>query len=513
MTWAVPKQDAVTLGELGGELYSVSPRDEAHVGDEFIRRGGSVFPPARVTCAAPRRPFGQQESLTQELDEDGALDSGALRLLKQASRATKSFLLDDELQVLQTALEAAKRAAHQLVAAATGRAESDDEEDEDGVDGDQAAVDPALQLQGESIVDVSWHPTLSLLAVAQQDGVVSLYDVASATWETRVMEHPAQTDITSIQWGRFTGGVIAVACRIVGGKVQSIAWDPSGSRVAVSYRSTVSGSRQGVTGQLVAIFSVAWEPFLIFTRRFVCRSGCGDLGDPELDYLCVDCHADRLERRQQQELRKHLAPGSAVTTATASEPELSSLPPSSPKKNRGPRPVNHAKALEDFLRQPREQDANVITREVLFLKREMEMRETSKNQLRKYMIATDGDGPVDPKEWGRYQYGAPKSVPTRDVDEATESAAQLTLFCYWRKRQVEQRIESKRLQLETERQVLKHKKSGVSTRSLSLVSFRGSLKTAVDHVALAVAVNNLQPAARKKHGATLFDAWRSKTSQ
>ncbi|RLN94306.1 hypothetical protein BBJ28_00003838 [Nothophytophthora sp. Chile5] len=461
MTWAVPKQDAVTLGELGGELYSVSPRDEAHVGDEFIRRGGSVFPPARVTCAAPRRPFGQQESLTQEMDEDGALDSGALRLLKQTSRATKSFLLDDELQVLQTALEAAKRAVHQLVAAATGRAESDDEKDEDGVEDDQASVDPALQLQGESIVDVSWHPTLSLLAVAQQDGVVSLYDVASATWETRVLEHPAQTDITSIQWGKFTGEpeLLEVLKPLTSSPFRQVCWNGDGSLLAAFTK----GSRSIVVFD--AIFSRKTElqsPHKLASLHW----------SPTGEYLFVRCRS----------------------LVQANRPlKLSSL--------------------EDFLNQPREQNASIIAREMLFLKREMEMRETSKSQLRKYMIATDGDEPVDPKEWGRYQYGAPKSVPTRDVDEATELAAQRTLFCYWRKRQVKQRIESKRLQLETERQVLKHKKSGMSTRSLSLASFRGSLKTAVDHVALPVAVNNLQPAARKKHGATLFDAWRNKTSQ
>ncbi|KAH7478891.1 hypothetical protein KRP22_011051 [Phytophthora ramorum] len=425
MPWAVPRQDTVTFGELQSELYSVSERDDAHVGDAFIRRGGRVFPSARVASAKPR-PFGQRESLTDEADS--ASDSGALRMMKRSLRAARSFLLDDELAVLHTTLDAAGGAVQRLLKVATG-AEDDQE----------------LQLQdaqdtqnGESIVDLSWHPTRNLLAVAQLDGVVALYHVESAAWDARVLEHPKQMDIGSIEWGKFTGDTLAVACRtgvflwkvpkksgepvlqeilqhpsnagfsqvcwnadgsllaatgkgsrsvvvfdaifsrktelqspyklsslhwsptgeylfvitengvslmwetltwkretwevaagscgwssdgrcllvalrnsalmypyvfqdcppsidaqisspaldfaekelfsldrstsaIVGGKVQSIAWDPSGSRVAVTYRTTATGSHQAGTGELVAIFSVVWEPFLIFTRSGLLR--------------------------------------------------------------------------------------------------------------------------------------------------------------------------------------------------------------------------------------------------
>ncbi|KAG7399853.1 hypothetical protein PHYBOEH_007714 [Phytophthora boehmeriae] len=424
MTWTVPKADAVTLGELGGELYSVSPRDDAHVGDEFVRRGGVVFPPARVASAKPR-PFGQRESLTQEQDEE--LDSGALRLLKRTLKATKTFLMDDELAVLHTAMAVAGGAAQRLLKTVTGAEDEDEEMSEEAQE----------STTGESIVDISWHRTKNLLAVAQLDGVVALYHVATASWDARVLEHPSQMDVTSIEWGRFTGDVLAVACRtgvflwkvpakdgepilqevlkhpankpfhqvcwnadgnllaafakgsrsiivfdaifsqktelqspyklsslhwsptgeylfvttesgvslmwetltwkretwevasggcgwssdgrcllvalrnsallypyvfqdcppsidaqisspaldfaekeifsfdrstsaIVGGRIQNIAWDPSGSRCAVTYR-TASGPHAAEMGQLVAIFSVVWQPFLIFTRSGLLR--------------------------------------------------------------------------------------------------------------------------------------------------------------------------------------------------------------------------------------------------
>ncbi|POM59056.1 hypothetical protein PHPALM_36201 [Phytophthora palmivora] len=413
--WVVPNEDAVTLGELNGELYSVAKRDDAHVGDDFIRRGGCVFPPARVASAKPR-PFGQHESLTEQDEE---LDSGALRLLKRSLKVARSFLLDDELLVLHRALEAAGGALQKLL--------KNEEE-----------LEMELETSsGESIVDLSWHPTRNVLAVAQLDGIVTLYHVESASWDQRVLEHPKQMDIGSIEWGKFTGNTLAVACRtgvflwkvpmkkepvlqeilqhpsntgfshvcwnadgsllaafgkgtksvivfdalfsrttelqspyklsslhwsptgeylfvstessvslmwetltwkretweiaaggcgwssdgrcmmvglrnndllypyifqgcppsidaqisspvldfteqelfsldrstsaIVGGKIQNIAWDPSGSRVAVTYQTTAIGSHQAGTAKLVAIFSVVWEPFLIFTRSGLLR--------------------------------------------------------------------------------------------------------------------------------------------------------------------------------------------------------------------------------------------------
>lgn len=236
MTWAVPNADAVTLGEMDGELLSVSPRDEAHVGDEFVRRGGTVFPPARVVCTKKRRPFGQEESLTSELGDDlaGRNDAGAVKLTKQAVGVLHAFLFDDEQKVIQTVLQSAKAVVTSVL---TG-APDDDEIDDGNVAGEDEEHDRcderkrttnissnsatsaigsrfALKKSSESIAALSWHPTLSLLAVAQRDGVVTFYDLASASWDARVLEHADQTDITSIEWARFSGGVIAVACRCV----------------------------------------------------------------------------------------------------------------------------------------------------------------------------------------------------------------------------------------------------------------------------------------------------------
>lgn len=242
MTWAVPNADAVTLGEMDGELLSVSPRDEAHVGDEFVRRGGAVFPPARVVCTKKRRPFGQEESLTSELGDDlaGRNDAGAVKLAKQAVGVLHAFLFDDEQKVIQTVLQSAKAVVTSVL---TGAPTDDDDElhdDNDAVNNgedvrradeehdryDQRRYSTssnassamtgsrfALKKSSESIAAMSWHPSLSLLAVAQRDGVVAFYDLATATWDGRVLEHVAQTDIMSIEWARFSGGVIAVACR------------------------------------------------------------------------------------------------------------------------------------------------------------------------------------------------------------------------------------------------------------------------------------------------------------
>lgn len=260
MTWAAPNADAVTLGEMDGELLSVSPRDEAHVGDAFTRRGGAVFPPARVTSSKPRRPsvFGrQQASLTRDRssgDGSDAVDAGAVRLARQVVAGVRAFLLDDEQQLLRTVTEHVRVMATKLLAAVTGDAgaEDHDAENESAFFAAAPEADERTALgrrvstsssrfpvhshrRDESIAAMSWHPTLSVLAVAQSDGVVAFYDVGTAAWDARVLAHESQVAITSLEWAACSGGVLAVACRCVGcrsgtgtgtgtGAVGSCAW-------------------------------------------------------------------------------------------------------------------------------------------------------------------------------------------------------------------------------------------------------------------------------------------------
>jgi hypothetical protein len=126
-------------------------------------------------------------------------------------------------------------------------------------------------------------------------------------------------------------------------------------------------------------------------------------------------------------------------------------------------------ALEDFLARPRERSATIVERELEFLQRQLAIRNTSVVQMRKYMVASDSDEQVDPKEWGRYQYGAPRPVPHHTVDRATEIAAQMRLFCSWRQRTVRRRLEAERQRRETERreQTAKSKKKLLRTLSRS----------------------------------------------
>jgi hypothetical protein len=179
--------------------------------------------------------------------------------------------------------------------------------------------------------------------------------------------------------------------------------------------------------------------------RVLCRTGCGDVGDPELDFLCGDCYGDKIEIDKQRALIAYIASklkpkGDEATTDAADEVGVAdSLP-----QRRGPPKVDHRKAFEDFLLRPREAGDTIIARECLFLERELAIRDTSKLQLRRFMIATDLDELVDPKEWGRYQYGAPRDVPRHDVDHATESAAQIKLFCHWRRRTLARRITTRK---------------------------------------------------------------------
>lgn len=238
--------------------------------------------------------------------------------------------------------------------------------------------------------------------------------------------------------------------------------------------------------------------------KALCRAGCGDLGDPELDYLCVDCHGDQIELRQQEEFSKYMAKEAHTTSHGKDD-----MPPSPVRKHRGPRPVDHAKALKDFLHQHREQNPTAAAGELTILKREIAIRETSKKQLRKYMIATDEEAQVDPKEWVRYELGPPQRVPTHDVEEAVKLAAQLKLLCRWRKKVVQKRIEARRQQLEAERLAQKkQKKKGIRAPLLSFRTLRGSSKTAVVH---ASPTKQASGAANKR--GPILSSWKKKPDE
>lgn len=161
-----------------------------------------------------------------------------------------------------------------------------------------------------------------------------------------------------------------------------------------------------------------------------------------------------------------------------------------------------------------------MSRENQFLERELQIRETNKVQLRKYMVATDEGEPVDPKEWSRYKYGAPRDVPRHDVDEATEFAAQIKLFCYWRKRTLRQRIETKRqllLAAEREKQSTAARLFASSAASFKAnKSKRSSLTSGVSTESMAAMVGAMHVPERakemQKRASLLMPAWPKKKS-
>lgn len=80
--------------------------------------------------------------------------------------------------------------------------------------------------------------------------------------------------------------------------------------------------------------------------RILCRSGCGDFGDPELDFLCVDCHGDRVETLQQRELqefiRKKNQAAAAIAQAENAAPGGGNNGVEAPSPTRrGPPSINH----------------------------------------------------------------------------------------------------------------------------------------------------------------------------
>lgn len=84
--------------------------------------------------------------------------------------------------------------------------------------------------------------------------------------------------------------------------------------------------------------------------RILCRSGCGDFGDPELDFLCVDCHDDRVETSQQRKLQEFIRKKNQAAAATAQAENAApgggdnGVKAPSPTR-RGPLSINHQQGM------------------------------------------------------------------------------------------------------------------------------------------------------------------------
>ncbi|KAL7691561.1 hypothetical protein Plhal304r1_c009g0037201 [Plasmopara halstedii] len=220
-----------------------------------------------------------------------------------------------------------------------------------------------------------------------------------------------------------------------------------------------------------------------FRTNANCLTDNGNCGDPKSADVCVDYQVDQAERCQLPELSTIAAKEAKLATS------VQQMSLSSPvKKYTKPQPVNHGKAFNDFLHLHRERIPNVVASELSFFKREIALQEISKKQLQKYMLATDEAKEVDLKEWGRYEIGLPKRVPpTHDVNEIAERAAQLKLYCRWRKRVIQKRVEIRRQQLEAEHLALTKKNTGILVPLLSRRSIWGSSKTVVEGISSVAA--------------------------
>jgi hypothetical protein len=87
----------------------------------------------------------------------------------------------------------------------------------------------------------------------------------------------------------------------------------------------------------VAYFVLCAKVPMSLPPRILCRTGCGDFGDPELDHLCVDCHGDRVEAEKQRDLQEYVR-------QKEHSKQMGSLPTdAAPKTRRGLPSINHQK--------------------------------------------------------------------------------------------------------------------------------------------------------------------------
>lgn len=86
------------------------------------------------------------------------------------------------------------------------------------MDEDLSPPDPnrkAMLPENDTDKLLAWHPHKQMLAVAQPDGTVYIYenDEKALDWHHMVLRHQLMQSITCIEWKQRANGTLAVGCR------------------------------------------------------------------------------------------------------------------------------------------------------------------------------------------------------------------------------------------------------------------------------------------------------------
>ncbi|KAI8149596.1 WD40-repeat-containing domain protein, partial [Fennellomyces sp. T-0311] len=63
------------------------------------------------------------------------------------------------------------------------------------------------------IRSIAWHPHRNMIALADENDAVYVYERAGSEWKCSLLRHPFMRDISCIEWKKRTRGTLAVGCR------------------------------------------------------------------------------------------------------------------------------------------------------------------------------------------------------------------------------------------------------------------------------------------------------------
>lgn len=207
MKWVIPSPDAITLGEIDGELVHSYPYKRTQKFPSNL----PVIPHTKISSNAAIHPHKRNSSASQ-YSQASTLDDKASCLTETlgALQWLRILLWEDKDVCILKLTNLYDRCIANLSNFITAISKQFQEQKEETLK--SKANKFAFVQTDETIQSIHFHSHNSRLAVAQCDGVVSFYDVLSGAWDKRVLTHENHT-IFGIAWCLVPDGTLAVASR------------------------------------------------------------------------------------------------------------------------------------------------------------------------------------------------------------------------------------------------------------------------------------------------------------
>lgn len=188
MMTCLPPREAITVGEVYGQMVHMTPESNSAMKDQFLKYGPLYYPIATSSSSDDvsdtKNIVGEEILLTKPHEENSSW------LTQTLARIHQFLFIQDRELVNEFSCYAYQNLAKVLSCTSTST--------------NAIKIKPSL----------SWHPYRQLLAVVLDDAsTIGFYDVHQGQWNGKKVQHPSLEEIFVLAWAPCSGGVLAIGCK------------------------------------------------------------------------------------------------------------------------------------------------------------------------------------------------------------------------------------------------------------------------------------------------------------